>query len=273
MPRTAKNIEQSEKDAVINSIEDCIFESHRLCSIEELANISGLPTHRCRNILELLVSEKIISIAYEGRGKPTLYIPTYMFQEILRTQPKPRWVDKYAFTEKMDKIKQFKKARKDIVHYEMIETLLYGTDIPLQESVAHSLKYLGFEEVEHHQESDLQDVSFSHEGKKYLLEIEGTTKQGKKDKVSQLRGWIEKEVDAGTKPSKVVGIFVINPFRNRNPEEREDPLTRHAKSYLKLYHFRFFTTFFLFNIVKKISVGSLTKEKAREIIIEGEKHA
>jgi len=257
---------------VYNSIEDYIFRTHKLCSIDEISKETKLPVGRCRKILEKLIQDKKVTVAYEGRGKPTLYIPPYMFEEVLRTQQKPRWVNKYAFNEKMKKLKQIEDVKKEIHHYEIIERLLYGTDIPLEESVAYCLRYLGFEDVQHHKEKDSHDISFLYSGIKYLLEVEGTTKQGSKDKVGQLRGWIEKEVDKGTNPEKLVGIFVVNHFRDKDPKERGEPLTKHAVNYLKLYRMKFFTTYFLFNLMKKVVSGSITKKDACKVLIGGEKY-
>jgi len=225
MGKRMQKIDPKEIDEVYRSIEEPIFKNHRLCSIDEIMKDTGLSRRRCKKALdELILSEKL-TIAYEGRGKPTLYIPIYMFEEILRAQHKPQWVENYSFNEKIKKLREIENARKEIHHYEMIERLLYGTDIPLEEAVAYSLKYLGFKDVQHHRESDSHNISFTYNGINYLLEVEGTTKKGSKDKISQLRGWIEKEVDRGTDPNKLVDIFVINYFRDRDLEERGEPLT------------------------------------------------
>jgi len=270
MGRKAQIISQEELDNVYKAIEELIFRSHKLCSVDEVIKETKLSENRCRKILRILTSSGKITIVYEGKGKPTIYIPTYMFKEILRAQYKPPWIEKYTFSEKAERLKQIKKTREEIFHYETIERLLYGTNIPLEEAVAYCLKYLEFEDVQHHKEKDSHDVSFLYDGKKYLLEIQGTTKQGNKDKIGQLRGWIEKEVDKGINPDKIVGIFVVNHFRDKDPKERGEPLTKHAISYLKLYHFKFFTTWFLFNIIKGVIKGEISKEKARKLVVEGE---
>ena len=272
MPRKPSSIKTEELTEVYNAIEEHIFKTHMLCSIDEITRSTKFSRRKCERILNILRQDNKISIAYQGKGKPTLYIPTYMFEKILRTQHKPKWLGHYAFAEKKEKLRRLQSIEDELNKYEIIERLLYATDVPLEESVYYCLKYLGFQDVKHHYKEDYADISFKHKGILYLLEIEGTTKQGSKSKVNQLHGWIKKAVDEGVDPDRVIGILVVNHFRDKDPKDRGDPITKHAKNYLKLYRFRFFTTCFLFNLMKKVIEGSLTKEKAREEIVRGEKY-
>lgn len=263
---------RQEIENVYKFIEDYIFENHKLCSVNEIINALKISKRKCYRLLKVLISQKKITIAYEGIGRPTIYIPTYMFEEILRKQYKPRWVEKYSFKEKIKLLNKIEEMRKRILHYELIERLLYGTGEPLEEAVKYALEYLEFKNVERPQEKDSYDISFTYGDKKYILEVEGTVKSGSKDKVNQLDGWIKKELDMGEDPDRIVGVFVVNHFRDKDPVERGDPLTNHAKLFLKYHHFKFFTTKFLFDIIKKVEEGSLSKENARKIIIEGEEY-
>ena len=272
MGRKKLRLDESELELVYNSIEEFIFKNHKLCSVTEIISSTGLPKYRCNKILKVLVSNGKISIAYCRNWRPHIYIPTYMFDDILKTQYKSSWLDKYSFSEKIEKQKQIENIKKEIYHYEMIEKLLYGTDISLENAVAYSLSYLEFKDVVHHKKKDLHDVSFKYNEKNFLLEVEGTTRQGSKEKVNQLRGWIQKAVDEGTDPDKLVGVFVVNHFIDKDPDERQDPLTKHAIDYLKLYHFNFFTTYFLFNLIKQVENNSLMKTDAQEFVIRGEKY-
>jgi len=273
MVRKTQIANRDVMEDVYRFIEDYILENHKLCSISEIVNSLKISRKGCARVLKELIRQRKITVVYEGTGKPTIYIPTYMFEEILRTQRKPRWIEKYAFKGKSGIIKKINEMRKKISHYEILERLLYGTGEPLEEAVKYALEYLEFENVERPQEKDTYDISFEYNGKKYIVEVEGTTKQGSKEKVNQLDGWIKKELNMGTDPSKIVGVFVVNHFRDKDPEERGEPLTEHAKRFLKYHRFVFFTTIFLFNLVRKVHEGSLSKEKARKIVVEGEKYA
>ena len=273
MVRKTQTVNRDVMEDVYRFIEDYILENHKLCSISEIVNSLKISRRRCTRVLKELIRQKKITVVYEGAGKPTIYIPTYMFEEILRTQHKPRWIEKYAFKGKSGIIKKINEMRKKISHYEILERLLYGTGEPLEEAVKYALEYLEFENVERPQEKDTYDISFEYNGKKYIVEVEGTTKQGSKEKVNQLDGWIKKELSTGADPNRIVGVFVVNHFRDKDPEERGEPLTEHAKRFLKYHRFVFFTTIFLFNLVRKVHEGSLSKEKARKIVVEGEKYA
>ena len=91
-----------ELNEVYNSIEDYILENHKLCSLNEILKTTSLSRKKCRRILNELVKRGDLVIIYEGKGKPTIYIPKYMFEEILRKQRKPRWVENYTFEGKKE---------------------------------------------------------------------------------------------------------------------------------------------------------------------------
>ncbi|MBA7601303.1 hypothetical protein ES703_08372 [subsurface metagenome] len=262
---------ESQLDRVYDTIEDYIFENHRFCSLDEISRAVGKSRPTCGKLLEQLVKSDRIRVVFEGKGNPTIYVPTYMLQEILRTQCKPRWVDKYSFREKKDGLKQMREATKGIEQYERFERLLYGTSTPLEEVVAYALEYLEFLNVKHHKDEDIQDVSFSYDTKKYLLEIAGTTKQGDVKKVSQLHRWVRNQVDEGSDPKDILGIFVVNHFRHLDLDKRGDPLTAHARRYLKMYGFKFFTTAFLFDMAKKVHTRNIAKDEAQRLVVKGQK--
>jgi len=187
-------VTKSEMDDVFNVIEDYIHENHKLCSVEEITKLTSLPRKRCNKILKILVNKEKLWVVYEGKGKPRIYIPRYIFEEILRSQRKPRWLKEYLFSDEEKLLKELEEIKEKLFHYENLERLLYGTGEPLEEAVEYALKYLGFEKVHRPEGTDTYDVSFEYDGIKHILEVEGTTRQGSKDKVDQLDGWIKKEI-------------------------------------------------------------------------------
>ncbi len=172
----------------------------------------------------------------------------------------------------METIKKIKKLKENINHFEIIESLLYGTGKPLEEAVTYCLKLLNLEDVVLVNDSNNHDISFIHEGIKYILEVKGLTKQGKKEDIIQLDSWIQQELVITSKANELKGIFVINHYRNKNPDERDDPLTPNAKKFLNYYGFTFFTTKFLFNLIKEVLQNKLNKNDAIAKIIKGEKY-
>jgi len=271
MGRKSGDKYQNYAQTICTFIEGYIFKNHMLCSIDEIAAGTSISKPKCRKIMKKLLSEGKISLAYKRTGRPNIYIPTYMFNEVLRTQHKPAWMNKYSFERKRNLLKKLENLRHEIHEYEVIERLLYGTGDPLSEAVAYALNYLKFENVVVPKNKDTYDISFLYEGrKKYILEIEGTIKQGSKDKVNQLDGWIKAEISKGLDPEGLIGILVINHYRDKDPEQRGEPLTEQAKKFLRYHRFRFFTTCFLYRILKQVIEGKLSKEKARQLVVRGE---
>jgi hypothetical protein len=265
MLRIKKRLEKNELKAVYDAIEEYIFEHHKLCSITEISQQSGLSKSECRKNIGYLVKEGEIYEAFKsGKTNPIVYIPTYMMDEILVTQKKPGWLEEYSFVEKKSILEEIEKCRENITLFEMFERLLYATNTPLEEAVAFALEWLGFKDVQHLKDSDAPDIKFKHNDKLFLVEVKGITGQGKKEYVAQLDTWIRKEMDEDRDPEKLVGVLVVNHFRTENPKERGEPLTDFAKKYLKRYEFKFFTTCFLFDLINKVEKkGNNQRESKR----------
>ncbi|MHA1285081.1 MAG: hypothetical protein ACTSQP_21490 [Promethearchaeota archaeon] len=257
---------------VYNSIEKYIEENHKLCGIKNIKEYSGLSKNKCKKILDYLIKKNKIVIVYHSLGETTIYMPKYMFEHILHLQHKPEWLKKYVFEEKNDILKKIKELKKDFDQFEIIERLLYGTGKQLEESVFHCLKLLDLKDVKLLEDPNKHDISFLNGKVKHILEVKGLEKQGKKEHITQLNSWIQQELETIQNPDNLKGVFVVNHFRNEDPDTRGDPLTNEAKKFLKYYKFKFFTTIFLFNLIKDVMQNKLTKEKARTKIIEGEKY-
>jgi hypothetical protein len=275
MPKKNQIAEEDYKN-VMQSIEEYIFQSHKFPSKTQVSELTNIPKEKCDVIIEQLIRQnQLYSVFGGGHGYPEVILPYDMMQGVIMTQKRPDWLqgESYSFKEKADIESQIRESSKSLIMYDMFERLLYCTDIPLEEAVAYTLNWLGFQNVIHHKENkDYADVTFDCDGLKLIVEVEGTTKQGDKPKVLQLDGWIKTEIEKEERDQSLIrGLFVINHFREMEPEKRGDPLTKHAKDFLKRYQFLFFTTLFLFNIVKQANEGKLKPEDARKLVMEGER--
>jgi hypothetical protein len=258
--------------SVMRAVRDFIFEKHRFPQVNDIVEATGIQKPRCNEVVDQLIHQKQLYVAFEGEGLPRIILLYDMMQGVLMTQKKPDWLPGYGFSEKTSLADQIEKLQKDAIRYEQFERLLYATDIPLEEAIAYALDWLDFDNVVHHKDdSDNPDVTFEHDGIKALLEAEGTTKAGAKDKIGQLSTWMQRELGNGIQASKLAGFFAVNHFRDLEPNERGESLTPHAKEFLRLFRYSYFTTVFLFDIVKQVAANKLSKEDARKKVWEGEK--
>jgi len=257
---------------VMHAVRDFIFEKHLFPQVNDIVDITGIQKIRCNEVIDQLVRQKELYVVFEGKTLPKIVILYDMMQGVLMTQKKPEWLASFGFSEKTAISDEIEKLRKRAIQYEQFERLLYAADIPLEEAIAYALDWLEFDKVVHHKDDkDNPDVTFEYDGIKALLEAEGTTKAGPKDKIGQLSTWMQRELSNGTEASKLAGYFAVNHYRDLEPDKRKDPLTPHAKEFLRAFRYTYFTTAFLFDIVKQVSAGTLTKQDARKKIWEGEK--
>jgi hypothetical protein len=273
---TERSEEKTDSSAdfrsVMQTVRDFIFEKHRFPQVNDIIDLTGIDRERCNEVVDQLVRQKQLYVAFEGVGLPKIVLLYDMMQGVLMTQKKPDWLPSYGFSEKTSIAEQIEKLQKDAIEYEQFERLLYAADIPLEEAIAYALDWLGFDNVIHHKDDpDNPDVTFEYDGIKALLEAEGTTRAGAKDKIGQLSTWMQRELSKGMSASKLAGFFAVNHFRDMEPNQRADPLTAHAKEFLRAFGYSYFTTAFLFEIVKRVAANKLSKEDARRTIREGEK--
>ena len=263
--------DEERRAKVLAAVEDHIFDSHHFPSIRDIRERSGLSDDSCRRIVNDLVSEQVLSIVHQRLKTPTIYVPSYMLEDILRAQRKPDWLANYQLPERAKLGEQLHRAREVITEFDLLERLLYATDEPLEEAVAYGLEFLEFDSVEHiTDDKDNPDIRFDYEGSRFVNEVKGKARQANKDDILQVDGWAKKEVEEhGADPTNIVRMMFVNHFRMDDPTTRGDPLTQHAKDMGRLYHVRLNTTFRLYQIVCQVREGSLTKADARKQIAEG----
>ncbi|MCD6240817.1 hypothetical protein J7K27_04760 [Candidatus Bathyarchaeota archaeon] len=261
-------------EIIYNAIEDHILETHKFCTIRDIIQKTGKSRSICERALECLLSQDKIYVAYEREGVPKIYIPKYMMEEILSKQSKPKWLKNYRFEIRNEIDAKIQELKNQLFRYEMFERLLYATGEPLEEAVYFTLKWLGIKNVRYHKgrDKDIQDIDFEIDDTKYLIEVKGKAGLADKDDVEELNGWRKQEVLKEENEGKCIeGILIVNHQRKIDPEQRKEVLTNHAKKWLEMYHLKVFTTYSLFKLIRDVEARRLSKKKAINIIIQGEK--
>lgn len=264
--------QEDNHDKILSAVTEYILETHQFPSCNEITKIVDISRPMCLKLCKELVSDKRLCIVFEGEGRPFVYVPYEMMQILLRTQKKPAWLTGYSFNDEPPLINEASEIERKLQIYDIVKRLLYCTDIPLEESVADSLDCLGFDNVVHHKDNpDNPDITFEYNNKLVLVEVEGKTRAGRKDKVLQLEGWVTREITSGMKTDEVQGMYVINHWRDTDPSSRSSPLTTHGNEFMKRYGFTLLTSPTLYTIVKEVIEGKLSKEDARNSVWEGDK--
>jgi hypothetical protein len=100
--------------------------------------------------------------------------------------------------------------------------LLWADGIPLQNRVREAFYFLGFKTESNDPTGHTQDLTLTHDGYTFFVEVTGSNGSIKIDKGRELMQWL---IDAPS-PEKVRGVLVANAFRNLPPTERP-PTSNH----------------------------------------------
>ena len=150
---------------VMQAVRDFIFDKHQFPQVNDIVESTGIQKPRCNEVVDQLIRQKQLYVAFEGGGLPRIILLYDMMQGVLMTQKKPDWLATCGFSEKTVIADQIEKLQKDAIQYEQFERLLYAADIPLEEAIAYALDWLKFENVVHHKDdSNNADITFEYNG-------------------------------------------------------------------------------------------------------------
>ena len=274
----AEDNEASEVDdhiLVLRAVETHVRDTHQLCSIRDIRDITGLSSEKCEEITAHLSGDQLTLVHGKsgGRGVLQLFMPTYMWEDVLRSEKKPEWVDEeYSFDEEREINEMIRDKKEELNKFAQFKRLLYGKDPPLEEAVAYSLRYLGFEAVKHLGGQDEHDVEFVVEDEKIIIEIGGSFSSIRKDKPKDLTEWIEKATLRPENQSfeQLKGMLIVNHFNETEPTQRGDIFSSHAKRLIRVFNYKVLTTLTLFDLVKKVHQNKIEKGEARADVLKGE---
>jgi hypothetical protein len=256
---------------IINYVNKRFYEDHIASITDDIVKETKLTRSKASIYISKLVSNKKLYELYSGKGKATIYIPYEAMFGLLKNQSKPKWLSSYIHSEKSKFEENYSRVKKEYDYYQSLEDILYATDRSLERAISLCLEFVEFDRVLHLDSDDSHDVEFNHQGKVYIIEAKGKTKYADKDDVLQLNSWIGKIIENGGKADNTKGILFINHYRLDNPSNRKEPLSSKAIEFLKLYNFKYITTFYLHKIISNFIDGKLTREQLKEKIINGQK--
>ena len=262
----------SRLNNLMKIVEEHISSTGMCPSTPEIISVSGSSSASIRDDLQKLVNQGKLKIIYEAPKNPTIYMPEYMYQAVIRKQLEPSWVEQFKF-ERAKKIQaEIAENENELVKLQKIERLLYASGRLLEEAVETALQILELDNLQTPYENpESWDISFTLGSKVYISDIKGKSSWADKGDVGQLALWLQKFVDEnpGVDPSQVCGLLIINHFKDLEPSKRwpeykkNSPLSDAAERYLKLGNMRFLTTISLFNSLNSVIKKEPTVEKER----------
>lgn len=220
-------------------VEDRFVETAQLVSVSDITRQFGASARRAAN---RLVDKKALAVLYEGSGLPRLVAPRHMFDEAIRQQTRPRWVDAHKLPGQEDASREFHEQARRAHRFRLLEMLLFATGVPLEHAVGEALRVLGFSDVVMTENPTDCDVRFRDGSLRFLSEAKGKSGQLEKDDVLQLVGWVNQDIANGGEPATVRGVLVVNNHRHVPPDQRGIALTDEAKRFARLHRYGVWTS-------------------------------
>ncbi len=250
---------------VFQTIEDYISDTGKLPSTTEISNLVNFPKKSVRRCLKLLEEQDKIQIVFKNNGVPSIYMPEYMYQAVIRKQQIPEWAISYKFKKTQEIENLISENEMELSKLRRLEDLLYSTGRILEEAIETAFRLLDLKDLDApYENSDMWDFSFTLNKITYICDAKGKGSWADKSDIAQLNQWLQKFLDENPREdaTKVCGLIIINHFRNLDPKERwpkkpdKHPLSTDAIRYLKLGPKKFLTTLSLYEIAKSIITES-----------------
>jgi hypothetical protein len=263
-------------------IEDYIADTGRLPSTPDVIRSAGQPRKRVRDGLDSLVKEGRLVIVYKAPKNPTIFMPRYMYDVLMKEQKVPEWMAEFTLARARAIEERIRSQHDELVELRHVEGLLYSAGRSLEEAVEVSLKKLQFDGLQvTYEDPDRWDFTFEHGGRVYICDAKGKGKWADKADVGQLTLWLQKYVDEnpGADPGEVEGLLIINHFRELPPSERwphdpaNTPISDAAERYLRLGRHHYLATVDLFFIARDVVEGKASPEDARQRLMSKVKTA
>lgn len=192
------------------------------------------------------------------------------FYPIEKPEPslKPMWVNDFLTKRENELFLEKEKIESELGKYSIYKQLLWETGRNLEQLVKKALIELGVEVIELSQDSACDLEIKLGDDLIGVCEIKGLSQSANKDDIRQLLEYFIEQRDL--KDRKVMGILIINHFKDIHPSKRNEPISNGAKEIIKRHNFKVITTIELYNHLvylwqKKFSINEFLKSLRNEI--------
>lgn len=207
-------------------------------------------------------------------GKRTIK-PEWLVEDLFKLSSAEKLKERIHYNnEKIEKLEEENHTLQlEAENIEGLQSLLYETGKPLEESVRKALKILGYQaEGYDNGKLELDQVLVSPEGIKFIGECEGRDdKPIALKKFRQLLDSLKNYMYSEDEIKEVYGILIGNPFRLTNPEKRgNEEFTPHCIDGARREKIGLLTTDSLFYVARYIQESNDMEfaKKCREAIFE-----
>ncbi|MEG0408547.1 MAG: hypothetical protein RR623_06700 [Bacilli bacterium] len=189
----------------------------------------------------------------------------------------PLWAKKYQLSEEIEKYDNIQKIEKDIdllekklkkeqialSNMEEIKYLFTSEDLLLEEHVRAIFEKMGFNIIK--ASGNEEDIVIGYEDSIFIVEVKGTDSSSNEKHSSQAIKWRENYFIENDIRGK--GVLVVNAFKNRELEDRQDTFPKQMIKYAEYQELCMISSIQLFNIYKEFEKKNIsTKEIADSIL-------
>jgi hypothetical protein len=171
---------------------------------------------------------------------------------------KPDWVEKFYYKTKVELQTKLKAIS-------IVEKLLYGNDRELRDAVIEALRIFGFN-ANALPDGPQQDIDVSSGSFQGMVEVKGLKSHADRDDMRALLDYYDNNI--GKQPN-LKGIFVVNHYREAQPDQRGDPYTRDALEIANRKEFCLLTADDIYFAVERALNEDGVKEEMRKRITQG----
>jgi hypothetical protein len=255
-------------DDVNKFVLDKALEESEFCSVKNVADELGISKDKSRDFLNSLVEDGRLAIVYEN-PQIKVYAPREIIRQIIRQIARPEWLPKYPLPNKEKHMETKAKLDRALREYDRFEELLYLKHKILEEPAMFTFKWLGFK-VEKLPEGEFADFKISKDGFSGAVEVSGGNAGCPLGEVRQLFDYFWKMLEKEKRPVKNL-ILLFNHFCDTDLEERakKQPFAKEIREGAKRSGITLATTAQLYEKIRRVKSGKVTKEQVAKEIIEG----